>query len=89
MASRKACRQGRILYKSEVRVDGDRGGGIQLMDQIPDLLPQANDHTLEIAFITKRFNLYQSIHNPKALIDQALEHFQHVNDPSLQCRSSL
>ena len=27
MASRIACRQGRILYKSEVRVDGDRGGG--------------------------------------------------------------
>ncbi|KAJ7115450.1 hypothetical protein C8R44DRAFT_928520 [Mycena epipterygia] len=61
-----------------------------LMDRIPDVLPQPCDHTLEVAFITEIFNSQGQypIHNPEALIGQALEHFDHIHDPKIKCESS-
>jgi hypothetical protein len=64
--------------------------GHHLMDQIPDLLSPLNDHELEIYVVNEIFIAWAQhpVHNPKILVDRALEHLQHVNQP-LQCRSSF
>ncbi|KAJ7880647.1 P-loop containing nucleoside triphosphate hydrolase protein [Mycena leptocephala] len=64
--------------------------GVQMMDRIPALLPRPPNHRLEIEFIIQSFesSIHRPIHNPKVLVDQALEHIQHINDPSLQSKSS-
>jgi hypothetical protein len=63
---------------------------LHLMDRIPDLLSPPKNHELEISVITESFAAWalRPVHNPKILVDHALEHLQHANQ-SLQCRSSF
>lgn len=64
--------------------------GIQLMDRLPDFFPRPRNHKLEIQFITESFRSWadRPILNPKALVDEALELFQRLDNPFLQCMSS-
>jgi hypothetical protein len=59
-----------------------------LMDRIPDLLPRPTDHRLEALFIAETFSQWTThrIPDPKALLDRVLQHFEHLNEPSLQCK---
>jgi hypothetical protein len=60
---------------------------VPLIRQIQYILPQPSDHRLEAYFITELFGLtkYNLISDPEALASQALEHFQHFEDPDSKC----
>ncbi|KAJ7458477.1 hypothetical protein FB451DRAFT_1507671 [Mycena latifolia] len=62
-------------------------GQSHLMTQIPDILPCPRDHRLEVYFITGLLagNAYNPALNSQHLIDQALDHFPHFDDPDLKC----
>jgi hypothetical protein len=62
-------------------------GQTPLISQIQDLIPQSNDHRLEVYFITELFRLwvYYKISDPGALVSQALGHFPYFDDPVLKC----
>ncbi|KAJ6586328.1 hypothetical protein DFH09DRAFT_1432145 [Mycena vulgaris] len=68
------------------RVSGH--GASKLMDEVSNLLSQSMDHRLQVHFITQLFAgyLYRPIPNADHLVDQALAHFTHFNDPDLTCR---
>ncbi|KAJ7100546.1 hypothetical protein C8R44DRAFT_859395 [Mycena epipterygia] len=61
-------------------------GFITLMDHIPAVFPQPSNHRIEVAYVIEMLNtIYSSpITNPKLLIDEAMAHLQHCNDPSLE-----
>ncbi|KAJ7512271.1 hypothetical protein B0H11DRAFT_2346256 [Mycena galericulata] len=62
-------------------------GGLALMDQIPNVLPQPCNHRLEAKYIIEVLasQLYQSVPDPEMLISQAISHFPYFNDPILEC----
>ncbi|KAJ7783997.1 hypothetical protein DFH07DRAFT_997497 [Mycena maculata] len=57
-------------------------GPTPVMDKIPSLLPQVENHRLEVRFITHVFSrwFYKPIPCPEALEHQALEHFPYFDD---------
>ncbi|KAJ7894402.1 hypothetical protein B0H14DRAFT_2559185 [Mycena olivaceomarginata] len=59
-----------------------------LMDQIPDLLPQLNDHQLKAYFLIESIDLWQyyPISDPEALASQVVELFKDFDDPDLKCQ---
>jgi hypothetical protein len=62
-------------------------GRLILEDQISNFLPQPMDHKLEAYLIIRRLDgwRFHSIHNAKQLIEQALQHFKHFDDPDMMC----
>ncbi|KAJ7467671.1 P-loop containing nucleoside triphosphate hydrolase protein [Mycena latifolia] len=62
-------------------------GRSALMDQIPYLLPQLGDPTLEINVTIEMLNTasHYPIPNPEVLIDRAVHHLTNLNDDSLAC----
>ncbi|KAF7366034.1 ATPase-AAA-core domain-containing protein [Mycena venus] len=60
---------------------------VDILDRIPTLIDQQNNHTFEIRLIIEKFASWPrySVDSPEDLIDKALEHFKHLDDPSLQC----
>jgi hypothetical protein len=66
-------------------------GSISLLGQLHQILPHLCDHRLEAYFITELFNSYinVSLSDPETLVAQALEHFEHFEDPDLKCRPTL
>jgi hypothetical protein len=68
----------------------DGHGRFQLVDQIPQFLPQPKDHRLEVYVLIHmlRSYLYQPV-NGQQLVDQALEYFQYFDDVDLKCRPLL
>jgi hypothetical protein len=58
-----------------------------LFGQIQDLLPQLNDPQLKAYFLIESIRLWQydPISDPEALASQALELFEHFDDPDLKC----
>jgi hypothetical protein len=66
-------------------------GLLSLLDHVPKLLPQSTDHKLEAYFIIQLLNGwgYQSNHNTKQLVSQAVEHFKHFHDPDMECELIL
>ncbi|KAJ7493668.1 hypothetical protein FB451DRAFT_1164546 [Mycena latifolia] len=63
-----------------------RHGWLSLMDLIPDLLPQLCNHRLEVQFIIETFNsvYLHPVSDLEPLVNQAVFHFQHFNDPALE-----
>jgi hypothetical protein len=61
---------------------------ISLISEIPKIFPKPCDHRLEAYYITELINSWKrlSVSDPDALITQALEHFNHFDDPGLKCR---
>ncbi|KAF7359963.1 ATPase-AAA-core domain-containing protein [Mycena venus] len=59
-----------------------------LMDSIPHAIRHTNDRTLQLHFLTHRFETHSDspILNPQNLVQQALEHFPHVKDTDLKCK---
>ncbi|KAJ7457470.1 hypothetical protein FB451DRAFT_1183374 [Mycena latifolia] len=59
---------------------------IPSMDQISNALPEPIDHRLKVCVITEVFRAwtYSPISNPGALVDQALDHFYHFDDPVIK-----
>ncbi|KAJ7147004.1 hypothetical protein C8R44DRAFT_724694 [Mycena epipterygia] len=59
-------------------------GGTHLMDHIPASFPQPCKHQLEVKYITAVFDATNSqpIINPEHLIDEAMAHLHHFNDPA-------
>jgi hypothetical protein len=60
-----------------------RGNLSTLMDCIPPILPQPCDHKLEASFLRERLGFYTP--HAEELLAQAQSHFQHFNDPTLEC----
>jgi hypothetical protein len=60
---------------------------LPLLDRIQKFLPLPVDHKLEAYVITEQLNgwNYWSNHRANQLIDQALEHFNHFDDPDMKC----
>jgi hypothetical protein len=65
-------------------------GHLPLMDHIQKFLPESTDHKLGVYFIVERLRSWelQLVPNAKELIDQALEHFEHFDDPDMKCEFS-
>ncbi|KAJ7307712.1 hypothetical protein DFH08DRAFT_1051622 [Mycena albidolilacea] len=63
-------------------------GDISFLTQLHHVLPDPCDHQLEAALITELIASSHSstISNPETVIAQALEHFEHFDDPDLKCR---
>jgi hypothetical protein len=64
-------------------------GEISFLEQLHHALPHPCDHRLEAFFIVEIFGsyLHNPIANPETLVAQALEHFEHFDDPDLKCRA--
>ncbi|KAJ7121538.1 hypothetical protein C8R44DRAFT_736331 [Mycena epipterygia] len=62
-------------------------GGFTLMDSIPAIFPQPCNHQMEVKYIVGLFIGVEShrIDNPELLIQQGMAHFNHLNDPVLEC----
>ncbi|KAJ6600489.1 hypothetical protein DFH09DRAFT_1070282 [Mycena vulgaris] len=60
-------------------------GRIHLMNNVPNVLPQPQNHRLEAYFITALFGGWNPISNIPGVVDQALENFLHFDDPNLKC----
>jgi hypothetical protein len=62
-------------------------GGTPLMTRVSNVLPQLNDHRLEVYFIVEYItgHRYHHILNAEKLVAQALGHFTHFDDPDLKC----
>ncbi|KAJ7499964.1 hypothetical protein FB451DRAFT_48371 [Mycena latifolia] len=75
-----------ISYSSLSRLTGH--GHPVLMDRIPAAFPKPSDHTLEATFIIEVFHslLHQPIVNKEGLVAQAVSHFSHLNNPSLEAK---
>jgi hypothetical protein len=58
-----------------------------LMDSIPSIFLQHHDSQLEAYFLTEVLfsHLHKPIASPEALIARLMSHFQHFNDPVLEC----
>jgi hypothetical protein len=65
-------------------------GTISFLEQLHHVLPDPCDHKLEATLITELFasSYLSPISNPETLVAQGSEHFEHFDDPSLQCRLS-
>jgi hypothetical protein len=76
-----------IYLNSFYRLTG-RSNSI-LMDHIPSIFPQPCDHELEATFITEALisSANHPIATPEQMIAEAIIHFQHFNDPSLEGKS--
>ncbi|KAJ7142572.1 hypothetical protein C8R44DRAFT_924163 [Mycena epipterygia] len=63
-------------------------GFITLMDHIPAVFPQPSDHRLEVLYAIEMLNLIDPslISNQELLIDEAMVHLRHCNDPALESR---
>jgi hypothetical protein len=63
-------------------------GSISLLGQLHKIFPHPCDHRLEVYFITELFNSHINLplSDPETLVAQALEHFEHFEDPDLKCR---
>jgi hypothetical protein len=63
-------------------------GSISLLGQLHKILPHPCDHRLEAFLIAEYFGSHNNvpISDPKALVAQALEHFEHFEDSDLKCR---
>ncbi|KAJ7212721.1 hypothetical protein GGX14DRAFT_446873 [Mycena pura] len=67
-------------------------GPIPLMSQVPNLLPNPVNHSLEVHYVTELVNswLWGPLpDNVVALIDQAQDHIRELDDPDLKCRFYL
>jgi hypothetical protein len=66
-------------------------GPIDFLDQLHKILPHPCDHRLEVYLITELFDSYVNvpIFNPETHVAQALEHFEHFEDPDLKCRPAF
>ncbi|KAJ7103887.1 hypothetical protein C8R44DRAFT_858941 [Mycena epipterygia] len=62
-------------------------GGFELMNSIPAVFPQPCDHQMEAKYIAGLFSSVgdQPIANAELLIQQGMAHFNHFNDPALEC----
>jgi hypothetical protein len=62
-------------------------GHLPLLDHIPMFLPHYRDHKLEAYFIIQLLDgwRWHSVHNADQLIEKALEHFKHFDDPNMMC----
>jgi hypothetical protein len=58
-----------------------------LIHKIHDILPQLNDHRLQVYVITEILASwhYYKISDPDILISQGIEHSEHLNDLDLKC----
>ncbi|KAJ7453399.1 hypothetical protein FB451DRAFT_1185207 [Mycena latifolia] len=63
-------------------------GQLQLIHQIPDVLPRPSNHRLEVHFVTQLFSghLIHPIPNAKHLVEQALAHSEYFDDTDLKCQ---
>ncbi|KAF8139585.1 hypothetical protein K438DRAFT_1946675 [Mycena galopus ATCC 62051] len=63
-------------------------GSISLLGQLHNILPQPCDHRLEVYFIAELLGSYLQtpISNSETLVAQALNHFEHFEDPDLKCK---
>jgi hypothetical protein len=63
-------------------------GRTLLMDYIQPFFPCPCDHHLESRFLAEVFNspIYSQTPTPLQLIDQAIAHFHHIDDPLLECK---
>jgi hypothetical protein len=63
---------------------------IPLLNEIPNTLLQLNDNRLEVYFLTELLasSRHRPIPNVEAVIEAALSHFKHFDDPDLKCMSS-
>ncbi|KAJ7493994.1 hypothetical protein FB451DRAFT_1491588 [Mycena latifolia] len=63
-------------------------GWLDLMDTIPNIFPQPCDHRLEIQYIIETFNSQnlRPVPTPEVLVAQAISHFHHFADPSLESK---
>ncbi|KAJ7875978.1 hypothetical protein B0H13DRAFT_2549340 [Mycena leptocephala] len=61
---------------------------ISLISEISKIFPKPCDYRLEAYFITELINSWKqlSVSDPDTLITQALEHFNHFDDPGPKCR---
>ncbi|KAJ7020379.1 P-loop containing nucleoside triphosphate hydrolase protein [Mycena alexandri] len=61
-------------------------GHLMFIERISDVLPQPTNHRLEVFVITRRLLSwrYHPVADTQALVDEALEHFKHFDDPDLQ-----
>ncbi|KAJ7182345.1 P-loop containing nucleoside triphosphate hydrolase protein [Mycena crocata] len=58
-----------------------------LIDHVPKLLRQSDDHRLQLYFISELLHSNENIiSNHEVLIEQALEHVPHVDDSDVKCR---
>ncbi|KAF7362924.1 ATPase-AAA-core domain-containing protein [Mycena venus] len=74
------------LFSSFSRMAGH--GYSPLMDSIPHVILHTNDRTLQLYFITHRFETHSDspIFNPQQLVERALDHFPYVEDSDLKCK---
>jgi hypothetical protein len=63
-------------------------GQLPLLDRIPEFLPKPTDHKLEAYFIIEQLNgwRWHSISHANQLVEQALELFEHFDDPDMKCK---
>lgn len=66
-------------------------GWNRLMDRIPSLLTQINDHQVDILFLTAMFKLWGQTGGPKphAVLEQALKHFDHFDNSAIKCKRHI
>jgi hypothetical protein len=67
-------------------------GYLPLLHHIQEVLSESTDHKLKAYFIVEQLGGWNywsrlSSHNVDQLIDQALEHFNHFDDPDMKCES--
>jgi hypothetical protein len=62
-------------------------GQFPLVLQLPDLLAEQKDDSLDVYFATELFNssTYRSIPDAEALIQTTLGHFQNLHNSDLEC----
>jgi hypothetical protein len=62
-------------------------GPIPLLGQLHKILPHLCDHQLAVSFIAELLGSHSNvpISDPEVLVTQALEHFEHFEDPDLKC----
>ncbi|KAJ7744099.1 hypothetical protein B0H16DRAFT_1889694 [Mycena metata] len=63
-------------------------GHLTFMERISDVLPQPTDHRLEVFVVMRRLLSwrYHPVADSQALVNEALDHFKHFEDPDLQAR---
>ncbi|KAJ7018861.1 hypothetical protein C8F04DRAFT_1015870 [Mycena alexandri] len=70
---------------------GTGRGPLTFMNRISDVLPQPSDHRLEVFVILRRLLAWrhQPIPDPRALLQDAQEHFKRLDDTDLEARFYL
>jgi hypothetical protein len=66
-------------------------GRLPLLDNNPKSFPQSTDHKLEAYLLVERLSgvYLHVVPDAKGLIDEAIEHFNHFDDPEMKCELLL